>query len=140
MNDDPDLTALYREVCVAYADCSEDYFENSLKIRNLRFRARQAVDPKMAQEIMERACPYYNKFEAEFLGLFPDDCKIVLAREGSVCIYVQPGEKKLPTINSLHADEYDVMEQTTYGDKHHGLSEQKSNYGGYKNEVRIWWD
>ena len=83
-----------------YAEVARAYGDDPV----MMFRASAAVSPKMAQAIMEKACPEYNAFEPGFLGTFPDDCKITLAREYGVCVYVQPGKKKLPPGNKLWAD------------------------------------
>lgn len=130
---------------LVYNEVAEAYCEET---RNLGFRASQPVNAVAAQAIMEEVCPSYNGFDAKFLGLFPDDCEIFLAREGSVCIYVRPGKKKLPTQKELHADEYSAMTKDTFGDKYHSPTEftsrpgmdVKANHGGYKDEIRIWWD
>lgn len=107
------MKKVMKEVVTAYCDCSDSNGE-----RNLSFLASEAVDPKTAAEIMTKACPDgYNNFEAELLTLFPDDAKIWIAREGSVCIYVESASK-LPTRKQLQADEYDVK----------------------NGRLRIWWD
>ena len=116
-----------------------------MKMRDLHFRASRAVKPETAYKIMKRACPGYNEFDCELIKLFPDDCKIVIAREGSVCLYIKPGEQKLPTCKALKADEYDVLKED-HRHKCSRWSEDYDNangadeYGGYKGEVRIWWD
>lgn len=110
---------VYAQVKIAYADCVENALtEETEATRQLEFRATQAVDPSTACAIMQELVNGYNNFEADCLKLFPDDCQIFLAREGSVCIYVLPGVKKLPTSLQLSADEFDER----------------------NGEFRIWWD
>lgn len=135
------------EIALAYADSSDEPFSETQKKRNLSFRASQSTDAMTAQEIMKIVCPEYNEFDAELLGLFPDDCQITIAREGSVCIYVKKGEKDLPSIEQLKADEYDELEEDTYGIGTNKGDPSKigedygfTDCGGYKGEIRIWWD
>lgn len=160
MNEDITTHPIFKEVYEAYYDCghlyeitdgkgSEEFYEiaeTTMEVRNLRFRASQAVNRDTAIAIMEKACPGYNNFEPSLLKFLPDDCEITLAREGSVCIYVRKGRKRLPK-KKLMANEYDLMEKTTFGDQWHSPSNDptnkygpKTNYGGFEGEVRIWWD
>lgn len=134
----------------------ELYYEvepHFMQMRNLQFRASRAVKPETAYKIMKRACPGYNEFDCELIKLFPDDCKIVIAREGSVCLYVQPGETKLPTRAKLKADEYDVLKEdhrtkcNAFRNGRYTADNIKDadivgpdEYGGFQGEVRIWWD
>jgi hypothetical protein len=114
-----------------------------MEVRNLGFRASKAVSPKTAAAIMEKLVDNYNGFSWKYLLKLPDDCKVVLAREGSVCIYVQPGKTKLPTRSKMNASEYDKLDKDEYAadDIHKGLYRGRPTpYGGYKGEVRIWWD
>lgn len=87
--------------------------------RNLYFHAVSPVDKKTAIKIMEEACPGYNAFTPDLLKLLPEDCQIILAREGSVCIYVI-GD--VP--NTVEADECDYI---------------KHEYP-WDNVTRFWWD
>lgn len=124
-----------QEVAKAYADSRGE------SGRILGFRASEPVNAQTAVEIMKEFCPDYNSFDPEALGLFPDDCQIFLAREGSVCIYVRPGEKPLPTREELDADEHDVQTKTTFADEWHSADNyEREDHGGYEGEVRIWWD
>lgn len=157
--------AIFAEVAKAYDDCGplDERFRRgegdqtlsdderfsaladvAMENRNLGFRASKAVSPKMAAAIMEKVCPGYNGFEPKYIAMLPADCKVVLAREGSVCIYVQKGKIKLPTRTKLHASEYDTETSDVYGnDELHAGGYNKDHptpYGGFKGEVRIWWD
>lgn len=111
------MDTIETEILQAYADCHMDW-EIGSKIRNLNFRASQAVDPKTAKAILEKAMNGYNSFTPDLLDLFPEDCQITIAREGSVCLYVKPGKKKLPKGKEINADEIDK----------------------YGEEIRFWWD
>lgn len=85
--------------------------------RNLNWRASAPVTRDEAIAIMQETCPSYNEFKPSLLRKLPADAMVTLAREGSVCIYV---DKVSPaTAGSLKADEF--------GGKQGGL-------------CRIWWD
>lgn len=104
-----------KEVKIAYADCL-DQSEKSYKIRQLHFRASNSVSPAEAKEILEKCNVYYNEFEPNILDKFPPDCQVSIAREGSVCLYING--KNLPSAREVLADEKDKI----------------------NNEVRYWWD
>lgn len=114
-------TQVLNEVKAAYADCwMDDIYGNGMKTRKLMFRASEAVTPQEALTIASVAIPEgYNAFEPELLAKFPADCRIVFAREYSVCLYVKEGPTPLPGMSEIAADEY--------GDDADGF-------------VRIWWD
>lgn len=134
---------VYAEVATAYADCGlSDYDDEVWQIRNIGFRASQAVNAAMAKAIMQDVCNSYNDFDCKIFDLFPDDCQIVLAREGSVCIYVSSGNKPLPTREQIEAQEYNVMTHTKFGQgTYQGSFDGRSTpYGGFEGETRIWWD
>lgn len=83
--------------------------------RNLRFRASMPVYKDEAISILnECLTDGYNSFEADNLSSLPDDARITIAREGSVCIYVE-GRCK-----NIGADEH--------------------SYNPSTNETRMWWD
>jgi len=111
---------LVEEIKTAYADHVLGY-EKGKGIRNLDFRASQSTSPSEACEILKEALGKdfgYNEFHPNLLLHFPEDCKVTLAREGSVCIYVKTGAKKLPQAGVVMADEMDKL----------------------GNEIRCWWD
>ena len=115
-----------QEVMVAYTDCWMDNFEEAEKKRKLDFKASQPVDVATAVRIMTKAIPGgYNEFNAELisrLGEIIDVEGIWLARESSVCIYVdcdEPNAEEIEMIvEELRADEVDY----------------------YADQLRIWWD
>ena len=115
----------------AYYDCwalKENYtdadWQEAQKHRNLNFRASKAVSRDRAIKILQYAIPRgYNEFNADLLKLLPKDAKIFIAREGSVCIYVNKVISE-SLASEMMADEND---EVPYGEK-----------GG--SEWRMWWD
>lgn len=127
---------VFREVAAAYGDC----FGSRKGTRNLGFRASYSVTPTEAAKIMKICCPVYNNFAAYLLEKLPADCQVFLAREYSVCIYVRKGEEDIPSIN---CDEYDVLNQTTFGQEWYSgqkRHEFPTDHGGHEGEIRLWWD
>jgi hypothetical protein len=106
---------ILKETLAAYCDCNR---AGSMDGRNLNFRASGSVSKEVAMTIMQSALALYgsyNEFTPEKLDLLPDDCQITLAREYSVCVYVKPALKTIPS-----------MGQDETGNKN--------------GETRIWWD
>lgn len=98
-------TEVEKETVQAYCDCNPAVpSEVGYKNRNLNFRASAAVSRDEAFEIMEKAIVSgYNEFDADLIKKFPKDAEFVLAREGSVCLYVKG--QKLPSAAKVKADE-----------------------------------
>lgn len=122
------LLNLKNEVMSAYADCNLGW-DKGQKIRNLNYRASREVDKDTAVEILTAALgaktpedASYNNFCPSLLNKLPDDSRIWIAREGSVCIYVETkskvDERKLS--RQLEADELDWWNDNRW--------------------LRIWWD
>lgn len=88
MNDTEKADTVETEVKNAYSDCHEQ----KAGPRNLDFRASEYVRKWEAIRILEKYVFKYNDFEWSALTHLPEDCKIALAREGSVCIYVKFAE------------------------------------------------
>lgn len=112
-------TKVEREVMKAYSDCTNENFGESIKTRELQFKASEPVMLDEAVRIMKKAIPGgYNLFEADILKAIPADREIVIAREASVCVYVKGDELSASVGHSLGCDEltFDF------------------------NETRIWWD
>lgn len=96
------------QVMEAYCDCNYRGINDrkeALDRRSLTFKASSTVNRQEAFEIMTAALDEgsfndedilcYNDFEPQMiLDHFPEDAKFILAREGSVCLYVNG--KKLP--------------------------------------------
>jgi hypothetical protein len=112
-----------KEVSTAYCDCGDMPFNVAMNKRNLNFKASKAVSVSDAIEIFKAAHVLgYNEFKPALLKKLPENAKVTIAREGSVCNYVKipkntPVLKNLP--KKMLADEFD---------------EQKNNVW------RIWWD
>jgi len=133
MKTDPTIVKTVRqEALIAYADCVEtardghtrESIEETMSRRNLNWKASHAIGTEEAVDIMKEVCPFgYNDFEAEVLGDLPDDCRVFLAREDSVCVYVLRGKNEFP---GMMANEKDLIKE----DKAHGK----------KGEYRFWWD
>jgi hypothetical protein len=112
-------TTIADAVRQAYSDC-HPRDDNPLQDRNLNFRAAAAVPLADAVEILAAAVPDgYNNFQAANLKLLPPACQVVIAREGSVCIYVE-GQLTAHDAFGLEADEF--------------------SFDPDSNETRIWWD
>lgn len=93
------------EVREAYCDCNDLKAGNAVySRRKLNFKASQEVSRDEAKVILEVAIPHgYNEFDASLLDKFSANSKFVIAREGSVCLYVKGG--KMPSAKSVLADE-----------------------------------
>jgi hypothetical protein len=122
----------------AYGDSQQfpDTIEGNLKqnkafaARNLNFRAPAPVSVTDAVEIMRVALcvpstemEAYNNFKPAHLGMLPECSKVILAREGSVCVYVKlPKDFKTVdarTLRYMMVDECHPQKDGT---------------------VRLWWD
>lgn len=104
---------VFSEVRKAYSDCwSIKNYHN----RNLNFKASAPVSVPEAIKFLKSSNPGgYNAFDADILGELPAGAMVTIAREGSVCIYVEGKCDKLRT-----ADEHDYNPST--------------------NQTRMWWD
>ncbi len=107
--------AVRRSVLVAY---NED-------TRQLDFRAVAPVSVSVAVAIMSEALGVsedergYNDFKPSILRKLPANAEIILAREGSVCVYVKGN---IP--NTVDADEHSYIE----------------NRYPLRDVTRFWWD
>lgn len=128
-----------REIETAYADCmvEEDTgkaFRKAMNTRQLQFIASAPMNRDQAAQIMTKVLRNtggsYNAFTPNLLLKFPADCKIWIAREGSVCLYVEPGKATMPTKAALEADEYDE-DKACWWQKDKPFATPRT---------RIWWD
>lgn len=110
------FATVLREALEAYADAHPKEQPNAMARRNLNWRASASVTRDEAISIMEETCPSYNEFKPSLLRKLPADAMVTLAREGSVCIYVD--KVTTATQENMKADEW-----------HPG-----------KTGLRIWWD
>lgn len=122
-----DIYDIEEEIKKAYADCWMDSFQEASKIRNLNFRASLSYPKEYCKELLNKYVKSYNAFTPDLLDHLPKDSCITIAREGSVCIYVNSetinkfSEKELKElIENLSADEFEYIKDLE--------------------EYRIWWD
>ena len=79
-----------KQATKAYYDCWFSDFDIAEKKRNLHYKAKSAVSRNEAIAILRSCIPTgYNEFEPELLNFLPEDSKVIIAREGSVCLYVK---------------------------------------------------
>ena len=100
----------------AYADAHPVESPDAYKRRKLDWRAVAPVTRDEAIAIMQETCPSYNKFAPKVLRKLPADAMVTLARESSVCVYVDKVGRA--TAKNMKADEFSKGELDT----------------------RIWWD
>ena len=101
---------VYAEVKEAYADCWCRDNNEGYKRRNLNFKASEVVSPEEAKYILKGSIPYgYNEFNYKLLDLFPANTIVRIAREGSVCLYVEK-QDEMPTQEELKCNEADEVE------------------------------
>jgi len=111
------MDSIASQVQKAYADMAviaseSPYFAHD---RILHFRASDYLSPAEAHQIMQEFCQEYNDFNADVILKFPEDCKVCIAREYSVCLYVMPGLKPLPSMEDVDAREcHNVGPETRY--------------------------
>ena len=113
-------TADLNEVREAYADHWLGW-DSGADRRQLQYRASFSLSPEVARKAMLLACVYvYNAFTPDVLDKFDKDCRVTIAREGSVCLYVRPGASgRMPCAKAVGADEVRAQDN---------------------GEVRYWWD
>ncbi len=73
----------------AYSDCHTRHRSSLIPDRNLDFCCPVTVSRDEAQRLLRRYVPGYNAFQPKRLQALPSDCRVRLAREGSVCLYVE---------------------------------------------------
>jgi len=123
-----------KETINSYSDCNG----LSKESRQLDFLASKTLTIKEAEEIMSLAVEGgYNYFKPELISILPQDSKIWLAREGSVCLYLDmPLDEQ--TQKDLFCDEYDQITKDVlkYQPNMSDMSDMSDMIGMY----RIWWD
>ena len=128
MLDKVKFEAVKEEVKLAYADCNGNRkCDSGYDKRNLNYFCQTAVSPSEAVKIMKAALAEfkseeysYNDFRVKALNDFPKDAKIHIARESSVCVYVEDNVN----VFIKYADEFSV----------------NNTKGDFKNLSRYWWD
>lgn len=112
---------VFDEVTEAYADCwlpDDTPWPLQESRRNLHFRASAPVKLKVAHKILKNVFPGaggYNNFSPDLLLKLHADTMVTIAREGSVCLYV---DRKPPSVKTMDCDECDQQGK----------------------EWRLWWD
>lgn len=131
------MTNVEEEVMAAYSDCNQDSYKYGSGERNLHFRASEQVSVEEAQRIMEKAIPGgYNAFKADLLDHLPTECKVQIAREYSVCIYVEFTEEvSRPSLFDAGRDAWAAMNAAEV-DRVQEYSDVTTD--GFI--VRFWWD
>jgi hypothetical protein len=125
MNTETETLTVKEQTLNAYADCNGR--DRKSVNRNLEFRATDPVSREEAVEIMCEALSVtadeegYNDFYPGALFKLPDDAKVWLARENSVCVYFATAQDvDVDRLRRrLHADECDFTDN---------------------GECRVWWD
>ena len=128
MLNEKEFNRVKEEVKLAYADCNGNKsYDETCNERNLKYFCETAVTPAEAEKIMKSALSdfvsdgyAYNEFRAKHLNNFPKEAKIHLARESSVCIYVEDNIN----IFMKSADEFHKNETK----------------GNFDHLARYWWD
>ena len=111
---------LVEEVCKTYMDCSKGF--KGVKDRRLDWKANEWVSVDEAIDLLKAAgVNTYNDFDVNCLKALPENSKICIAREGSVCLYLRDVEPHFFTKdiwNEMFFDEISVK----------------------NDEIRLWWD
>lgn len=108
----------------AYSDCHRHNPGGYIPQRNLDFCCPVTVSLPEAIRLLGRYVPGYNAFDPALLKVLPPKCRVRLAREGSVCLYVETRAPLDHTLRRrLKCDEFDLYQQ-------HGQTRL----------YRLWWD
>lgn len=133
------MTNIEEEVMAAYSDCNQESYKYGSGERNLHFRASEQVSVDEAKRIMKKAIPRgYNAFRADLLDHLPPECKVEIAREYSVCIYVEYSEDNISwEVEPRALFDAGARLGTT-------MNADEVNYVPHADDhifvVRIWWD
>ena len=96
----------------AYSDCHRHHANSYVPERNLNFCAPVTVSLSQARRLMARYVSSYNEFMPKLLLALPPTCRVRLARESSVCIYVETDavldETKTPL--EMRCDEFELCQ------------------------------
>lgn len=128
---------VFIETQLAYADALlgesiGSTFEQASKFRRLDYKAPLPLPMEQAMLIMAACIESYNAFDSTIMAKLPTMFKsrnVIIAREGSPCIYILPGTQEFKRLfaqqdlielqDVLHADECSIQDDGT---------------------LRIWWD
>lgn len=99
----------------AYSDCCDGADSDASGYRCLHFISED-ITMKLACQYLEEAVPNgYNNFSVDLLEKLPQDWRVMVAREGSVCLYIM-GDKfdELEKLRGeLMFDELDLLGEDT---------------------------
>lgn len=119
---------LEKEIRKTFADCQSRYadFDVTKNIRRLDWKATQPVSGNEVREALSAICvDGYNAFDpvnvADAILTVDPEAEVIVAREGSVCLYIKTTHNKLMmmALNNEAADEADVQTDGS---------------------IRFWWD
>lgn len=119
------LSQVHEEVLKAYADGDPSCMPpRALQTRDLDFRSSHWIERDQAVDLMCLVVPHgYNEFSGTLLAMLPKTCHIQIARNGSVCMYIDRRVGR-PLADRMKADEYNY-------------EPSKTGKGGIS---RLWWD
>ena len=115
------------ETARAYCDCHsvKPWGEGNENVansqRSLNFRASVSIPRDEAVRILRKYVKGYNEFKPALLLQLPETCSIRIAREGSVCVYVESAE--VLDVDKMKVDEFHRVD----------------DYGTFC-VYRLWWD
>jgi hypothetical protein len=115
-----------KSVGMAYADCWISDFYRAEKVRDLDFRAPYSLSKSDVIEVMNFWFNRYNRFVPDLLEHLPADSSITIAREGSVCMYVESKE-----LIKFSYSELEGLREKMKADELDRI---------YGSKIRIWWD
>ena len=114
-----------RALSAAYSDCHRHHTGSYVPERNLNFCCPITVSLSQARRLMARYVSSYNEFLPKLLLALPATCRVRLARESSVCIYVETDAvlDETKTRHETRCDEFNLCQV---------LGEVRT--------YRLWWD
>lgn len=119
------VTIAERGLAAAYSDWHSHHDGAHIPGRNLHFCSPVTVGLADARRLLNRYVPGYNRFEPKRLKTLPSACRVRVAREGSVCLYVETTEvlDAVQTTRDLRCNEFDLCQVL-----------------GSVRTYRLWWD
>ena len=114
-----------RDLAAAYSDCDKHHSNSYIHERNLNFCSPVTVSLAEARRLLARYVSSYNEFAPKLLLVLPKTCRVRLARESSVCLYVETKEvlNEAKIRHDTRCDEFDLYQVL-----------------GRVRTYRLWWD
>lgn len=106
-----------KEIYAVYGDCNNIGKPHQ---RCLDFKSPKFFKKAQAKSILKKAVHGYNSFTYSCLDCLPEKAEISIAREGSVCLYIQNCKISRKMANKMSVDEFD--------------------WDAKRNCYRLWWD